>query len=71
MMKRKQLFSCIGGVVASFALALAVFVPGTKASAKLAVETVDYENSTITISTDSNDSVLYFSDKKKRNGKQH
>lgn len=46
-------------------LMLAFFLMDTKAEAALKVENIDYDNSTITVSSDSGDQVLYFSDKNK------
>lgn len=67
MSKRKQLFSCLGSVFTfCMLLALTVLLPGTKADAALSLEGINYENSTITIGTNSGDTSLYFSDKNKK-----
>ncbi len=54
---RKVLFACLG-------MAFVALLPTIKASAKLALDSIDYKESTMTIVSDSNDSILYFSDKK-------
>lgn len=52
-------------LLACFSMAFAAaLLPTTKASAKLTLDSVDYDKSTITITSDSKDSILYFSDKK-------
>lgn len=66
MEKKKQLFSYLGSVFVFCMLAFSVFLPGAKAEAALTIKEINYENSTITISTDASDQVLYFSDKNKR-----
>lgn len=67
MSKRKQLFSYLGSVFTfCMLLALTVLLPGAKADAALSLEGINYENSTITIGTNSGDTSLYFSDKNKQ-----
>ncbi len=67
MSKRKQLFSYLGSVFTfCMLLALTVLLPGAKADAALSLEGINYENSTITIGTNSGDTSLYFSDKNKK-----
>ncbi len=66
MKKEKKLFSYLGSVFAFCFLALIMFLPDAKAEAALSVKDIDYENSTITIQSDSSDSILYFSDKNKK-----
>lgn len=66
MEKGKQLFSYLGSVFTfCMFLALTVLLPGAKADAALSLEEINYENSTITIGTNSGDTSLYFSDKNK------
>lgn len=66
MEKGKQLFSYLGSVFTfCMLLALTVLLPGAKADAALSLEEINYENSTITIGTNSGDTSLYFSDKNK------
>lgn len=68
MEKGKRLFSRMGSVFAfCMLLALTVLLPGARADAKLSLEAIDYDKSTITIGTDSaSDTALYFSDKNKK-----
>lgn len=67
MEKGKQLFSYLGSVFTfCMLLALTVLLPGTKADAQLSLEAINYDNSTITIATNSGDTALYFSDKNKK-----
>lgn len=65
MEKGKQLLSYLSGIFSIFTLALIVLFPGIKADAALTVKSINYEDSTITIQS-STDQTLYFSDKKKK-----
>lgn len=65
MERRTHIFSWMGSIFVVCILFASVFASGKKAEAALAVKEIDYEKSTITITSTSGDTTLYFSDKRK------
>lgn len=65
MERKTHIFSWMGSIFVVCILFASVFASGKKAEAALAVKEIDYEKSTITITSTSGDTTLYFSDKRK------
>lgn len=65
MERRTHIFSWMGSIFVVCILFASVFASGKKAEAALAVKEINYKNSTITITSTSGDTTLYFSDKRK------